>query len=421
MKTIALISEHASPLATLGSVDSGGQNVYVAHVARQLATMGYRVDVFTRRDHVSQPSVVQWLDGVRVVHVTAGPPLYMPKEDLLPFMDEFARQVIAFARMVPGGYDVMHANFFMSGLVALRVRDELDIPFAITFHALGKVRRQWQGVDDGFSDERFDIEETLVSEADAVIAECRQDRADLCDLYDAAPSRISVVPCGVDPDELSPRPRAVARARLGLPADEFIVLHVGRMVPRKGVDNVIRGLASLEREHGIRARLVIVGGNGPDPDPQHTPHIGTLLQVARDEGVADRVQFTGQRQRSELADWYSAADVFATTPWYEPFGITPLEAMGCAIPVVGSDVGGIRDTVADGVTGFLVPPHDPGALAYRLAILYRQEDRRLKMGAAGLARVQRQFTWRHVAEKLVGAYRMTRSRALFRLPLEMTA
>lgn len=418
MKTIALISEHASPLATLGGIDSGGQNVYVANVAKQLAGMGYNVDVFTRRDHASQLPVVQWGPNLRVVHVPAGPPRYLPKESLLPFMDDFSERVIDFARDQRQRYDVMHANFFMSGLVALRVREELDIPFAITFHALGKVRRQWQGAGDGFSDQRFDIEETLVAEADAIIAECRQDRADLCELYQAPASRIRVVPCGFDPAELAPLPGNV-RARLGLAAEEFVVLHVGRMVPRKGVDTIVRAMARLKRCFGLRARLLVVGGNTPEPDPLQTPHIGTLMQLAAQEGVSDQVTFTGQRQRSMLSHYYSAADVFVTTPWYEPFGITPLEAMACGKAVIGSAVGGIKDTVADGVTGFLIPPADPDSLALRLAELQRSPHRLQKMGAAGRARVHRLFTWREVTEKLLLAYRSTQSHCKVRMPLQV--
>ena len=419
MKTIALISEHASPLATLGGIDSGGQNVYVANVARQLAALGYTVDVFTRRDHASQLPMVQWAPNLRVIHVPAGPPHYLPKESLLPFMDDFAERVIDFAREQNQPYDVMHANFFMSGLVALRVRDELDIPFAITFHALGKVRRQWQGMADGFSDLRFEIEETLAAEADAIIAECRQDRADLCELYNAPASRISVVPCGFDPAELAPQAGDV-RGRLGLAADEFVVLHVGRMVPRKGVDTVIRAIARLKSDYGQHARLLIVGGDGPQPDPQLTPHIGALMELAREQGVAAQVTFTGQRQRAMLSHYYSAADVFVTTPWYEPFGITPLEAMACGTPVIGSAVGGIKDTVADGVTGFLVPPKDPAAVAQRLAELQHNAQRRQKMGAAGLSRVHRLYTWREVTDKLLQAYRGTQTHTVARLPLQVS-
>lgn len=409
MNTIALISEHASPLATLGGVDSGGQNVYVAHVARQLAALGYRVDVFTRRDHASLPAVMQWGERIRVIHVPAGPAHHLPKECLLPYMEEFSDWVVNFVREQPVLYDVAHANFFMSGLAARRLREEFGIPFVITFHALGKVRRQWQGTADGFSDVRFEIEHMLVAEADVIIAECHQDQADLCELYDAQAARIRIVPCGFDPQELR-RESGPVRQRLGLPEDEFIILHVGRMVPRKGVDTIIQALGRLHRDFGIPARLVIAGGNSREPDPQQTPHIGALMQLTADEQLQNWVQFVGQQPRNALSHYYSAADVFVTTPWYEPFGITPLEAMACGTPVVGSAVGGIKDTVADGVSGFLVPPRDPETLAMRLAALYGNPQRRRSMGVAGMTRVQRFFTWRQVTERLLTVYRQTQRR-----------
>src|SRR5262249_43770044 len=153
----------------------------------------------------------------------------------------------------------------------------------------------------------------------------------------------------------------------GLHPDEPLILQLGRMVRRKGVENVIRGFACLLRRHGISARLLIVGGETSEPDPAATPEIGRLMSVAREEGVEGLVLFVGRRDREMLKYYYSAADVFVTTPWYEPFGITPVEAMACGTPVVGANVGGIKFTVRDGEAGYLVPPEDPEALAERLA------------------------------------------------------
>lgn len=262
---IAMISEHASPLASQGGVDSGGQNVYAAWVALELARAGHAVEVFTRRDDPDLPTVVPLAPGVRVI----------------------------------------------------------------------------RGDADTFPAERIDIEERLVAGADCVIAECPQERADLTTLHGARPEAIEVVPCGVEACEFGPGDGR-ARERLGIPAQDFVVLQLGRLVPRKGIDNVIRGIGELRRAHGIEATLLVVGGDRAEPDPVRTPEIARLQAVAREEGVADKVVFTGRRERAELSDYYCAADVFATTPWYEPFGITPLEAMACGRPVAGTAVGGIR-------------------------------------------------------------------------------
>ena len=398
---IALISEHASPLAEAGSVDAGGQNVYVAQVARSLAAAGHAVEVFTRRDARELPAVVDLRSGVRVRHVDAGPPGFVRKEELLPHMPAFAlaaQQILARSRP----FDVLHANFFMSGWVGLALARSFDVPLVTTFHALGLVRREHQGASDGFPAERIEIERRLVHESDRVIAECPQDEADLCRLYDADPAHLRSVPCGVDTEAFRPGDKAAARQRLGLPAHEFIVLQLGRLVPRKGVDNVIRAVARLH--DAIPARLVVVGGDSDAPDERVTPEIGRLRRLAQELGAAERVQFAGRRDRSALRDWYVAADVFVSTPWYEPFGITPLEAMACGTPVVGAAVGGIAHTVVDGVTGFLVPPHDPAALASRLALLHEQPFLGNAFGLAGLRRVRSRFTWDIVARQLAGVY-----------------
>jgi D-inositol-3-phosphate glycosyltransferase len=403
---IAMISEHASPLAVTGGVDAGGQNIYVAHTARHLAELGYAVDVFTRRDTEDLPDVVDWIPGIRVFHVRAGPAAFVRKESLLPYMAQFARAVIDEARAagdrgVP--YAICHAHFFMSGLVARRLKQALGIPYVVTFHALGRVRLLHQ-TNDEFPAHRCILEQMVIDTADAIVAECPQDQMDLQRHYRTPTSRMRVIPCGFDPDELQPVDRAKARERLGLPADRPIVLQLGRMVPRKGVDTVIRALGILERRHALRPLLLIVGGESPTPDPALTPEIGRLQRIAAEERVAADVQFVGQRARSELRYFYSAADVFVTMPWYEPFGITPVEAMACGIPVIGSRVGGIQYSVEDGRTGFLVEARNADALARRLAHVFSNPSIPRLLGKRALRRAWERFTWRDVARALAELY-----------------
>jgi phosphoheptose isomerase len=176
------------------------------------------------------------------------------------------------------------------------------------------------------------------------------------------------------------------------------------MVPRKGVDTVIRAVARLEEEHGTKVRLVIVGGPDRDPDLEGTPELARLAAIAEDEGVADRVSFVGRRDRAELKAYYNAADIFVSTPWYEPFGITPVEAMACGTPVVGSRVGGIKYSVRDGETGYLVPPNDPSALAERVAHLYRHPKLLSVFGRQAIHRANDLFTWERVANGVAGVY-----------------
>ncbi|OZI62278.1 glycosyltransferase [Bordetella genomosp. 11] len=404
MRRIAIVSEHASPLALAGSVDSGGQNIYVAQIARHFARQGHLVDVFTRADSRHLPAEVAWEDGVRVIHVPAGPARHIPKEQLLPHMAAFGDFLLRYFSGQPPRYDIVHANFFMSALAAMPAARACGIPLAVTFHALGRVRRKFQKEADLFPESRFDIEDDIIARADRVIAECPQDKQDMMELYGADPGRISIVPCGYDPVEMLPMDRARARAELGWNDNRFTLLQLGRMVPRKGVDNVIRALGRLRHRYGVDARLCVVGGNSATPSESATPELARLRAVAREEGVLPHVEFTGRRDRLQLRAYYCASDVFVTTPWYEPFGITPLEAMACARPVVGADTGGIRYSVRDGETGWLVPPKDPDALADRLALLANNSLLRHRMGEAGLQRARRHFTWDRVSRQLLDIF-----------------
>jgi hypothetical protein len=404
LRRIALVSDHASPLASPGSIDCGGQNVYVAHLARELAHAGYLVDIFTRRDAIGQKQVVHLPDNTRVVHVPAGPAHYVPKEQMLPYMQAFSRFVTRFARRQPALYDIVHANFFMSGMVAQHLKQVLGIPFVITFHALGQVRRLAQGAADGFPPTRVRIESMLMRHADRIIAECAQDRLDMEDLYGAPAGSITVAPCGFDPEELWPVPMAEARARLGLPCDKFLVLQLGRMVPRKGVDTVIQGVAMLRTRYGVDAGLLVVGGDIGQAHGRDSLEMARLRTLAAQLGIGEHVHFTGQQPRTELRYYYGAANAFVTTPWYEPFGITPVEAMACARPVIGSEVGGIKSTVVDGVTGFLIPSRDPQAVADRLATLHDNPGLARGMGEHGLRRAYQHYTWRIVAQQAAAIY-----------------
>lgn len=402
-KRIAFISDHASPLAMLGGVDTGGQNVYVAQLARHLAAQGYVIDIFTRLDNAGYNQVVNWLPSVRVVHIKAGPEAEVIKEELLPCMTEFERNMLSFIRREKLQYQLVHANFFMSGLVALGIKRKLGIPVAVTFHALGHIRKLHQGEQDRFPVERLAIEEKIVREADSIIAECPQDRDDLINYYHARPERVTIIPCGFSQAEFYPIEKSIARKLLHLPEKERIILQLGRMVPRKGIDNVIKALAHL-RNAGENLKLVIVGGDADDMRHSTNSEYGRLAGIARDMNVSDAVIFAGRKSRGQLKYYYSASDLFITTPWYEPFGITPLEAMACGTPVIGSDVGGIKYSVADGQTGTLVPPNDAAALAEKISAMIADKSKLAELGQNAISHVQQNFTWKKVALQMDELY-----------------
>ena len=396
---IALISEHASRLAVPGSVDADGRALDIAEVVQNLAAAGHTVDVLTRREDAKLPAVACLCPSVRVLQMDAGPACFVPNGALLPHMPAFAEAV---RRLRGRPYDVLHAQFSISGWVGLALRLSLGVPLVTSFHAPAVGRRAHLGAADQVPPARIGIERALALQSDRVIAACPEDAIDLMRLFGTPRERISSVPCGVDSHAFRPGDKGSARQRLGLPADRFLVLHLGSLAPRNGIDNVIRALALMPP--GQDPLLLVVGGESVEPDERFTPEIGQLRRVASAHGVGRQVQFVGRRDRPALRDWYLAADVVVSTPWSQSCGTTALQAMACARPVVGSDVGGMAHAVVDGVTGFLVPPKDPDALAVRLNLLQADPARGAKMGLAGTDLVRRQHTWAQVARQLAAVY-----------------
>src|SRR5918995_2095156 len=391
-----MISEHASPLATLGGEDSGGKNFYTAGRAPRLGERAHWVAVFPRRDSPLLPKVVPFGEKVRIVNLPAGPPENVPKDDLFPLMAEFRDAFYRFAREEPEVYDLVHANFWMSGWVACEAKRYLGLPFAQTFHALGETKRREQGTRDTSPPERQAAEFRILEEVERVLATCPTEFEDLTTLYEADPTRLSLVPCGVNTETFRPVDRREARKALNLP-DKPKVVYVGRLVPRKGVDTIVEAFALLPDRLG--ARLVIVGG-----EPGKSPEVERLSIFARKLGLAERVTFAGSRPQWDLHRYYGAADTAVSVPHYEPFGMTPLEAMACATPVVGSKVGGIKTSVADGETGYLVPPKDPRALASRLVYLLSDASLRDRMGRAARRRIEEHYTWERAAALAAAAF-----------------
>jgi D-inositol-3-phosphate glycosyltransferase len=408
-RRVAMISEHASPVALLGGVDAGGQNVYVDAVSRGLVAHGYETDVFTVRGELTQPEVIAWADGVRVIEVplAAGAPL--PKDALWPHMPAFRNAIDDLARHEGAEYDLIHGNFWMSGWVAAELGLRWCTPTVQIFHATGVTKLREQGAADTSPSGRIEVERTVVRAVDRLIAQCPAERDELLADYGARADQIALIPSAVDTDRYKPVTQSAARRRLEIDPSAEIIVYVGRIVPRKDVRNVIQALARLtvrrlDAGAATLPSLFIVGGETERPDPVATPEIGVLRALAAELGVLDQVRFVGRRQPDELHRWYAAADVAVTTPWYEPFGLTPLEAMACGTPVIGSRVGGIAFTVADGETGFLVPPRDPEALSARLEEILRDPARRMRMGQAGRARVLSSFTWQQVALRTAALY-----------------
>ncbi|MDQ1720305.1 MAG: hypothetical protein QOI26_39 [Pseudonocardiales bacterium] len=391
---IAMVSEHASPLACLGGVDAGGQNVHVAALSAALARRGHQVVVYTRREDPTAPTSVQLTPGVRVEHLNAGPATAIGKDELLPLMDAFGAQLAQRCRRQQP--DLLHAHFWMSGLASLRAATELGVPVVQTFHALGKVKRRWQGSSDTSPPERIGAERLIARNADLVIATCTDEVQELRPMG-VTRDRVEIVPCGVDPDLFTPA--GWGKQPGSDPNRPARLLILGRLVPRKGVADAIAALAQLPD-----AELLVVGGPAAD-QLAGDEESRRLLALAADHGVSDRVRLLGRQPHAELPGIMRGCDLLLAVPWYEPFGITPLEAMATGLPVVATAVGGLRDTVLDGITGRLVPPRRPQLLAQAVREVLADRPRRLAMGQAGRDRVLARYGWSSVAEQTEACYR----------------
>jgi glycosyltransferase involved in cell wall biosynthesis len=385
-----MVSEHASPLAVLGGVDAGGQNVHVAALSAALADHGVDVVVHTRREGTDLPRRVPLAPGLVVEHVEAGPPEPVPKDELLPWMGQFAADLRrAWTAERP---DVVHAHFWMSGLAALAAATPLGIPVVQTFHALGVVKRRHQGDKDTSPAPRAAAEALIARRAVHLVATCTDEVHELVSIG-ADPGKVSVIPCGVDLARFTPEGPAEPR-RAGF--RRLVV--VSRLVERKGIGNVIAALSS------VPATELVVAGGPPAAALVHDPEARRLRRLAARHGVADRVDLRGQVSRDDLPALIRSAHAVVCVPWYEPFGIVPLEAMACGVPVVASAVGGLLDTVVDGGTGVHVPPRRPDVLGPVLAGLLDDPGRRRKLGRAGARRARVHYGWSTIGAATVDTY-----------------
>lgn len=411
---ISMVSEHASPLTPPGSVDSGGQNVHVAALSRALAARGHSVTVYTRRDDPTLPTRVALCEGVDVVHLTAGPPQRIPKDDLLPHMGVLAEELAASWRYDPP--EVAHSHFWMSGVAALeavRLLPDAQRPaVAHTFHALGSVKRRHQGASDTSPAERASLEPRVGCQADVVIATC-DDEVDELRALGVPSHRIEIAPCGVDPEEFGATGSSERRGT------QHRLLSVGRVVPRKGMDLAVRALPLLSELGFDDVELEIIGSG--DMVDGRDAELDRLARLARELGVEGRVHLRGQVSRDRMPALLRSADAVICAPWYEPFGIVPLESMACGTPVIAAAVGGLRDSLIDGITGLHVPPRNPQAIAEAAARLLGDPPFRRGLGVAGRGRIEAGYTWAGVARQTEAIYQrlLARERQLPGELLEM--
>lgn len=411
---VAMLSVHTSPLEQPGTGDAGGMNVYLTELAAALADHGAEVDIFTRATSPALPDAVPLGDGVTVRHVPAGPRDVLDKSELPGHLCCFGAGLTR--RDGRRRYDVVHSHYWLSGLVGMEVAPCWDVPLVHSMHTLAKVKNAALAPGDTAEPaRRVRGEEAVADAAHALVASTEQEAADLVGHYGADPAAVHVVEPGVDRALFHPgadtvdaaglaAAQATARRELGLDPAEPLVLFAGRVQPLKAPDVLVRALASMATDGGPAPRLVVLGGPSGAPG-----RVRELEALARRSGVADRLVLRPPVERAVLAQWYRAADLVAVPSRSESFGLVAAEAQACGTPVVAAGVGGLRTIVADGVSGVLVPDHEPATWAAALRELLADPVRRARL-AVGAHRTARHRGWDAAAEAMLKVYHLARER-----------
>lgn len=411
-----MLSYHTCPLATLGGKDTGGMNVYVRELTRYLGKAGVHVDVFTRSQDEHVPHVLHDLGyGNRVVHMPSGPEHPLPKEQLAMYIPEFASGVLNFAREKNLQYDLIHSHYWMSGIAALELQDYWKIPVVNMFHTLAlmknRIARNESEIEGTY---RIEGEKRVIRYSNRLIAATLAEKAQLEFLYQADAAKIFVIPPGVDLAKFYPISKDEAKAVIGIPTEDRMILFVGRIEPLKGLETLLRALAllhNLHEENCCPVYLAVIGGE-PEAAPETMNAEMARLLTLRDElQLQDMVIFLGKRDQDTLAYYYSAAEVVVVPSFYESFGMVALEAMACGTPVVASQVGGLAFLVQDGITGYVVPDGDEEALYEKLHLLSLDPDLRTRLGNQAAA-AARSYGWEIISNQMIRMYDDTLAKPL---------
>ena len=407
---IAMLSYHTCPLATLGGKDTGGMNVYVRDLTRELGRQGIHVDVFTRSQDEHVPHVVHELGyGNRVVHIPAGPEEPRSKSDIKRYIPEFAEGVKNFAEEKGITYDVIHSHYWMSGLAAEILSDAWGgTPIVHMYHTLGEMKnRVARSEDERAGEDRLNGERQVLRRANRIVVATLAELTQLRFLYRADPNKMTIIPPGVDTGHFYPIPADEAKQFIGLESDNRMILFVGRIEPLKGVDTLIKAMSCLDMGLTTRDRpvhLAIIGGEPTANPDEMSEEMARLQKMCDDLCMGSMVVFLGKRAQDTLPYYYSAAELLVMPSLYESFGMVALEAMACGTPVIASEVGGLGYLVQDGVTGYTIPDSDPGMLCEKLSKLLGDTALRNEMGCCA-AEYAKEYAWEKVASSIINVYK----------------
>lgn len=393
MRNIAMLTMHSCPAGRPGTRDVGGMNVYVTHLARELAKSGCRVDIYTRSDRAHGQQIVEITPFVRVLHVEAGP-VDESKHELSDHVPAFVKAVNSFRQEQRLSYELIHSHYWLSGVAGSELSTSWGVPHVTMFHTTA-LTKMLARTGEQESEGRAEAERAAMADADAIIVSTEQERSDISRLYGTKPAKINVLPAGVDLELFRPADKSDARRSLGLP-DRSVVLSVGRVEPLKGFDILLMAMASLDERSDTT--VVIVGG-----DEESSPEIERLRTLTQTLGLEDSVIFTRAVSQDRLSMYYNAADVFVMPSYYESFGLVALEAMSCGVPVIASRVSGPRSFVKSGVTGYLIDRRCPEPFAQRLDVLLHNPTLRESMGRAARSDAEK-MGWDMVGRRTLDVY-----------------
>ena len=405
---IAMISYHTCQLATLGGKDTGGMNVYVDQLTRHLGQKGIHVDVFTRSQDEHVPYILHDLGyGNRVVHIPAGPEIYLPKRELSRYIPEFAAGILDFSKEKKLHYDLIHSHYWMSGIVGIQLKKDWQVPLINMFHTLvqmkNRVARNENEIEGQY---RLEGEMNVIQNADAIIAATQAEKSQLEFLYQTNSKKIHIIPPGVNTSRFYPIAKDEAKSVINIPVDQQMILFVGRIEPLKGLDVLLKALAIL-KDSGLFSccphYLAVIGGDTDISEPEMNVEMAHLQDLRKELCLEDLVVFLGKRSQDTLPYYYSAAEVVVMPSHYESFGMVALEAMACGTPVIASQVGGLAYLIQDNVTGFVVPDDEPEGLANKISMLLQDKNLREKFGRQG-AEYAKDYSWENIADKVIDLY-----------------
>ena len=401
---VAILSVHACPLATMGGKKTGGMNVYIRELSKELAKQDVLIDIFTRSEDQCVPHInnIELGPRIRVIHVPAGPERPVPTADIYAFLPEFTANVQAFVGKHQLQYNVLYSHYWLSGWVAQQLRQGWKIPVIHMFHTLGRMKNRITDAENQQEPElRIQTEQQIVDAVDYLVAATPAERIQLIWLYGADLRKIRVIPPGVDIAHFHPMPKSEARKNIGIPEKTQMLLFVGRIEPLKGIDTLLHAIAILRSQIPqclSTLCLSIIGGN-PNETEQKNEEMQRLKTLREQLGLAELVTFLGAKSQETLHLYYSAAEVVIMPSHYESFGMVALEAMACGTPVIASEIGGLAYLIQDGVTGFHVPDRDPKELAQAICLLLKNDELREEMSAAAVYHAK-QYAWPQVASQV---------------------